>query len=364
VFRRSVPEPYRARLPVQFGNDPSTLQIAMQSPSPPDPFALLSSQLSEVRLSVLALLESGHPALTEVVRYYFQHPSKQIRPLIVFLFSRATNGLGQQWDKKLWEATCAGAGGSREDLDKPLSRPDVLNDWNPRMPELTANFNLELSSGARIPHRLPIPDYQPASSTTVAMPTLFSPTYILPTQMRMAEIVEMVHTASLLHDDVIDVSSLRRGFPSAPAAFGNKFAVLGGTFVLGRATAALSRLSGNVNISAGASDGTGILGLAVSNLVEGELLQMQDMDLGKGNETERQQQELKKNAWSVYLQKTYLKTASLIAKSAMAAALLGGCQESDIWQEIAYTYGRNFGMAFQVLLCIFPHASLDFFLEL
>jgi hexaprenyl-diphosphate synthase len=175
--------------------------------------------------------------------------------------------------------------------------------------------------------------------------------------MRLAEIVEMVHTASLLHDDVIDDSSLRRGFPSAPATFGNKLAVLGGTFVLGRATAALSRLSANVSVPvrASASDGAGLLALAISNLVEGELLQMKDVDLWKGDETERQQQELKNDVWRVYLQKTYLKTASLIAKSARAAALLGGCQECDIWQEIAYTYGRNLGMAFQV--CFLVHIS-------
>jgi hexaprenyl-diphosphate synthase len=51
-----------------------------------------------------------------------------------------------------------------------------------------------------------------------------------------------MHTASLLHDDVIVASALRRGAPSAPPAFGNKISVLGVNFVLGRAFAALSRL--------------------------------------------------------------------------------------------------------------------------
>jgi hexaprenyl-diphosphate synthase len=300
-----------------------------------DPFTLLSPQLSEVRLSVLSLLESGHPALSEVAKYYFQHPSKQIRPLVVFLFSRATNGLGQQWDKKLWEATCAGGG--KEELDKPLSPPEVLNDWNPLMPEVTTNFTLEFAFRPSEPHRYPVPDFRPTVVTIVSKPTLYSPTYILPTQMRLAEIVEMIHTASLLHDDVIDLSPLRRGFPSAPASFGNKLAVLGGNFVLGRATAALSRL--------GTCEGPGLLSYAVTNLVEGELLQMK---IGTGDEAMGQDQLSKKDVWSVYLQKTYMKTSSLIAKCARAAAVLGGCQEDDIWQEIAYAYGRNLGMAFQV----------------
>ena len=45
------------------------------------------------------------------------------------------NGLGGDWDRKLWEAHNAGAGGLAKELDKPLTRPDVLNDWNPSMPD-------------------------------------------------------------------------------------------------------------------------------------------------------------------------------------------------------------------------------------
>jgi hexaprenyl-diphosphate synthase len=184
--------------------------------------------------------------------------------------------------------------------------------------------------------------------TTIAKPTLFSPTYILPTQMRLAEIVEMIHTASLLHDDVIDVSSLRRGVPSAPATFGNKLTVLGGNFVIGRATTALARLRD--------IETTGLISCGLSNLVDGEFLQMREVEVGEGGETDGQQQRLRKDAWLVYLQKTYMKTGSLIAKSAKAAVILGGCLQ-DIWPEIAYAYGRNLGIAFQVciLWCIMLH---------
>lgn len=302
-----------------------------------NPFLLLAPQLDEIRSGVLSLLDSGNPALSEAVRYYFRHPSKQIRPLIVFLISRATNGLGRQWDRKLWEATHEGAGGSKEELDKPLTRPEFLNDWNPQMPTLTTNFTLEfsLNFGASNPHRPPVPDYQPTCTTTSGTePTLFSATYILPTQMRLAEIVEMIHTASLLHDDVIDTSPLRRGFPSAPAAFGSKLAVLGGTFVLGRVLTAASRLGTNNEAE---------LLAVTSDLVEGELLQLND----PASENEGNGQS-STSAWRAYLKKTYRKTASLIATSARVAAILGGCEEDDIWHEIADVYGRNLGMAFQV----------------
>lgn len=301
----------------------------------PDPFALLAPQLSELRISLLSLLESGNPALSEITRYYFLHPSKQIRPLIVLLFSRATNGLGRRWDRKLWEAQTEGAGGRAEELDRSLTRPDVLNDWNPSMPDKTSNFDPVFPLRALRPHRPPIPKYHPSPSTPTP-PTLS--TYILPTQTRLAQIVEMMHTASLLHDDVIDESSLRRGSPSAPSAFGNKLSILGGNFVLGRASEALSRL--------GDPEVTDLIASIISNLVEGEILQMKEVKVNE--EAGKVPVQTSNDAWNIYLQKTYLKTASLMAKGARAAVTLGGCKEGDIWREIAYAYGRNLGIAFQV----------------
>jgi hexaprenyl-diphosphate synthase len=55
------------------------------------------------------------------------------------------------------------------------------------------------------------------------------------------------------------------------------------------------------------------------------------------------------DSWNIYLKKTYLKTASLMAKGARAAVVLGGAREGEIWKEVAYAYGRNIGIAFQVL---------------
>ena len=55
-----------------------------------------------------------------------------------------------------------------------------------------------------------------------------------------------------------------------------------------------------------------------------------------------------KELWNVYLRKSYLKTASLMAKGARAAVVLGGAREGELWKEVAYAYGRNVGIAFQV----------------
>jgi hexaprenyl-diphosphate synthase len=317
----------------------------------PDPYKLLEPQLTHLRTTLLDLLGSSHPSLTEIAKYYFLHPSKQLRPLIVLLFAQATNGVGREWVRKRWAAEVEGARGMTEELDQPLTRPDVLNDWNPNMPDYTASFESVFSLRPSRP--LPEISVPPARTTDVheRQPTLTSPTLLLPTQMRLAQIVEMIHVASLLHDDVIDNSPLRRGVASAPAAFGNKLSVLAGDFLLGRASAALSRLGDNEVVE--------LIASVIANLVEGEILQMKEIyapELGLIGAPR-----VGKEAWNIYLKKSYLKTASLMAKGARAAVVLGGCTEGEIWKEVAYAYGRNLGIAFQVR---FNNARCSFFLDL
>ncbi|KAG1738681.1 isoprenoid synthase domain-containing protein [Suillus paluster] len=280
------------------------------------------------RTSLLTLLGSSHPSLNAIAQYYFLHPSKQLRPLLVLLFARATNGLGAEFPQVQWAADHSRA--HQQELDAPLTRKDVLCDWNPSMPDHTASFE-----------------------SAFEMPLTHS---LLPTQLRLAQIVEMIHVASLLHDDVLDKSPLRRGAASAPAAFGNKLAVLGGDFLLGRASAALSRL--------GSHEVVELIASVLANLVEGEILQMK----GNGGEAATSPSssssvgsdiDLKdlhsspappsSDKWSIYLKKTYLKTASLMAKGARAAVVLGGCREGEVWKEVAYAYGRNLGIAFQLI---------------
>ncbi|KAI0690759.1 isoprenoid synthase domain-containing protein [Cytidiella melzeri] len=306
----------------------------------PDPHALVAPQLAHLRETLLNLLGSSHPSLTEIAKYYFLHPSKQLRPLLVLLFAQATNGLGAKYPEKQWAAECEGAGGRTVELDSPLTRPDVLNDWNPNMPDHTASFSTMFSlQPSRPPQEPPVPP--PAPSTSV-LPKLSAS--VLPTQMRLAQIVEMIHVASLLHDDVVDRSPLRRGAPSAPVAFGNKLTVLAGDFLLGRASAALSRL--------GESEVVELIASVITNLVEGEILQLKAMhgeELGLTGPTGTRSAAVGQDNWNVYLQKTYMKTASLMAKGARAAVVLGGCREGEVWKEIAYAYGRNLGIAFQLV---------------
>ncbi len=326
--------------------------IPPKSTARPDPYKLVAPQLQQLRETLLNLLGSSHPSLTEIAKYYFLHPSKQLRPILVLLFSQATNGLGSGWHLKKWAAECEGAGGRTEELDRPLTRADVLNDWNPNMPDHTASFQTSFSlQPPHPPHQPPAP---PPFPPALSVPTVAAPLTLLPTQVRLAQIVEMIHVASLLHDDVIDKSPLRRGAASAPAAFGNKLSVLAGDFLLGRTSAALSRL--------GESEVVELIASVIANLVEGEILQLKSVHaeaLGVAGLSPSVGQE----NWNIYLQKTYLKTASLMAKGARAAVVLGGCKEGEVWKEVAYAYGRNLGIAFQVRPRSSMHLRFSFILS-
>ncbi|XP_038970494.1 LOW QUALITY PROTEIN: solanesyl-diphosphate synthase 1, mitochondrial [Phoenix dactylifera] len=153
----------------------------------------------------------------------------------------------------------------------------------------------------------------------------------LPNELRsrqqcIAEITEMIHVASLLHDDVLDDAETRRGVGSLNFALGNKLAVLAGDFLLSRACVALASLKNTEVVS--------LLATVVEHLVTGETMQM--------STTSEQ-----RHSMEYYLQKTYYKTASLISNSCKAIALLAG-QTAEV-SMLAYEYGRNLGLAYQLI---------------
>ncbi|KAE8696328.1 Solanesyl diphosphate synthase 3 [Hibiscus syriacus] len=145
-------------------------------------------------------------------------------------------------------------------------------------------------------------------------------------QQSIAEITEMIHVASLLHDDVLDDAEKRRGINSLNAVMGNKLAVLAGDFLLSQACVALAALKDTEVVS--------LLATVVENLVMGETMQM--------NTSSEQ-----RCSMEYYMQKTYYKTASLISNSCEAIALLAG-QTIDVAM-LAFEYGKNLGLAFQLI---------------
>jgi hexaprenyl-diphosphate synthase len=318
---------------IEHTTRPRQEHIPIQHEQTLDPYALVASELVHIRKSMLTLLGTAHPGLVEIADYYFLHPSKQLRSLLVLLFARATNGLGTSWERKHWDATCETSSGLSEELDRPLVLSGALNEWNPSMPDNTASFETVFHVQRPPPRSLP-PTPPFASTDPSISPSLMSPPTLLPTQIRLAQIMEMIHIASLLHDNILNSNNARNS--SDP--FGNKLSILGGDFLLGRASIALSRL--------GESEVVELVASVISNLVEGEILRMDSVRTPKLGFEERPL--TIEAAWKFYLRKIYLKNSSNMAKGARSAVILGGCREGDIWKEVAYAYGRNLGIAYQV----------------
>lgn len=278
-----------------------------------DPLRVVAKEMQFLTGNIRKLLGSGHPSLDRVAKYYTQAEGKHMRPLIVLLMSRATH---------LCPKAPIPPPNMREPttplqsipIDTSITPLSILRDFNP--------------STNPSPLAPPTPTQVDTDSAAAA-----ADIDILPSQRRLAEITELIHTASLLHDDVIDHSVSRRGNPSANLEFGNKMAVLAGDFLLGRASVALARLRNAEVVE--------LLATVIANLVEGEFMQL------KNTASDETRPEWSEDALAYYLNKTYLKTASLISKSCRAAALLGGASAETV--DAAYGYGKNLGLAFQLV---------------
>ena len=274
-----------------------------------DPFSIVSKEMSTLANNIGSLLGTGHPTLNKVAMYYFQAEGKHIRPLVVLLLSKALSYIpaddrnrGSRDENDVMSAGPLFG----EGVDDPLSPLAILHGVNP---DIILN-----------PLSRPM-DPLPKESNG-----------ILPKQRRLAEIVEMIHTASLLHDDVIDNSVTRRSMPSGNIAFGNKMSILAGDFLLGRASVAIARLRNAEVIE--------LLSTTIANLVEGEFMQLKNTAVDTTSQAN-------KASFEYYIHKSYLKTASLMSKSCRAAAVLSGARDQIV--EAAYIYGRNLGLCFQIV---------------
>ncbi|MDI1275227.1 polyprenyl synthetase family protein [Polaromonas sp.] len=145
-------------------------------------------------------------------------------------------------------------------------------------------------------------------------------------RFNLAAVVEFIHTATLLHDDVVDDSALRRGRATANAAFGNPASVLVGDFLYSRAFQMMVD-AGDMRIMQTLAEATNII-------AEGEVLQLMNMhDAGLSEED--------------YLRVIRSKTAKLFEASARLAALLA--QVPPDMERACADYGQALGTAFQVI---------------
>lgn len=306
--------------------------------------------------------------LNRVSSYYFEAEGKNVRPLLVLLLSKALLHIPVEQRNRIKIDT------SDVSEQKPFN-------GTPTLTVIAGNSVDNSISPLAILHGInPKVMLDPLSKPMDELPQLDSANGILPKQRRLAEIVEMIHTASLLHDDVIDLSDARRGRPSGNIAFTNKMAVLAGDFLLGRASVAIARLRNPEVIE--------LLSTTIANLVEGEFMQLKNTVITNDESTVENDGDQKVTphptgkvpveqheysvatpkdavdhntnvdaAFEYYLHKTYLKTASLMSKLCRAAAVLSGAQNNIV--ENCYEFGRNIGLCFQVVDDMLDYTSSD-----
>lgn len=236
-----------------------------------DPFLLSKTEVDSLSKSIREdLLGTDHPVLNKAASYFFGSADggKKVRPMMVMLLSRAlADTLGSTPPQN-----------ENALFSKPLS-------W--QRPDLAA------------------------------------------AQRRLAEISEMIHTASLFHDDVIDEADTRRGVASVHTLFGNKMAILAGDYLLARASICLARLR-NIEV-------VETMSTVIEHLVRGEVMQMRGTSSSDG----------KNERMVYYLKKNFYKTGSLMANSCKSAALLADCPPELV--NASYKFGKHVGMSFQLV---------------
>ena len=151
-----------------------------------------------------------------------------------------------------------------------------------------------------------------------------------------ASLIELLHTATLVHDDVVDDAYKRRGFFSVNALWKNKIAVLVGDYLLSRGLL--------MSVDNGEFDLLRIVSRAVREMSEGELLQIEKARKLNINE-------------SIYFEIIRRKTASLIASCCQSGAASTGCSEEQ--QELMRQFGEKVGIAFQIKDDLFDYGDAE-----
>merc|ERR1712028_319738 len=244
----------------------------------PDPFKIVEKELKPFADSISELVSSDQPILSMAAKHFFEkRHGKRFRPTIVQLMGKAVAAAvpenkassSEQW-----------SGASKIEIDGGIITPE----------------NHKGSDAWR-------------------------------RQAQLGQIVEMIHVASLIHDDVLDEADTRRGGEAVHKLYSNKVAVLAGDYLLARASVLLARLENTAVVQ--------IMATALESLVAGEIMQLKSPP-----------KELLK--MESYLRKSYYKTASLICYACRSCALLGGHAYGSTVATACEEFGFHMGLAFQI----------------
>mmetsp|Transcript_36586 Transcript_36586/g.53734 ORF Transcript_36586/g.53734 Transcript_36586/m.53734 type:complete len:561 (+) Transcript_36586:117-1799(+) len=262
----------------------------------PDPFKLVESELKPFSDSIKELVSSDQPILSMAAKHFFEkRHGKRFRPTIVQLMA------------KVCAATPAETNSAQapeiEGNDGGQEKPGGVSGW-----ELTGASKIEIEGG-------------------VVTTSNHKGSEVWRRQAQLGQIVEMIHVASLIHDDVLDEADTRRGGESVHKLYSNKVAVLAGDYLLARASVLLARLENTAVVQ--------IMATALESLVAGEIMQL------KAPPESLLEMES-------YLRKSYYKTASLICYACRSTALLGGHAYGSNVATACEEFGFHLGLAYQI----------------
>lgn len=245
----------------------------------PDPFSMVEKELQPFSDSIKELVSTDQPILSMAAKHFFEkRHGKRFRPTIIQLIAKAVaachpedNLEGDRWEN---------SGASKIGMEGGM-----VTEGN--------------HQGSDVWRK----------------------------QAQLGQIVEMIHVASLIHDDVLDEADTRRGGEAVHKLYSNKVAVLAGDYLLARASVLLARLENTAVVQ--------IMATALESLVAGEIMQL------KSSPDELLQMES-------YLRKSYYKTASLICYACRSVALLGGHVYGSNVATACEEFGFHMGLAFQI----------------
>jgi len=262
----------------------------------PDPFKLVDKELQPFSDSIKELVASDQPILSMAAKHFFEkRQGKRFRPTIVQLMAKAVACAVPETTE---EMTAADESRNTAEINGNTEKPGGVSGWE-WSGASSVNVNSKNHKGSEVWRR----------------------------QAQLGQIVEMIHVASLIHDDVLDEADTRRGGEAVHKLYSNKVAVLAGDYLLARASVLLARLENTAVVQ--------IMATALESLVSGEVMQLKSPP-----ETLLQMES--------YLKKSYYKTASLICYACRSTALLGGHSYGSNVATACEEFGFHLGLAYQI----------------
>jgi len=268
----------------------------------PDPFKMVEKELQPFSDSIKELVATDQPILSMAAKHFFEkRHGKRFRPTIVQLMAKAV----------------AVAPPEHMDSDSSTAAHSVdIDNEKVDFEKIggAAAWQWSGASDIKIEGGMVTPENHQGSD-------------VWRKQGQLGQIVEMIHVASLIHDDVLDEADTRRGGEAVHKLYSNKVAVLAGDYLLARASVLLARLENTAVVQ--------IMATALESLVAGEIMQL------KAPPDSLLEMES-------YLRKSYYKTASLICYACRSTALLGGHAYGSTVATACEEFGFHMGLAYQI----------------